>query len=507
MSKCASWSIQVQRQSCMNWFTRASSILFLFSLTAAAFAAPPDKGMGINLTHHRYYSASIPFVDAFKKSDPWRVNKGSLNLTEDGWIASLEPGQVARTIMLKKNGSHPSGIYNIFFEGDGEIKLGGDASVIDRKPGHIRADVRPSVKGIHVKIKATNPDDPIRNIAVILPGFEDVYKENPFNPAYLNLVRKFRVARFMDWMRTSNTKVVSWDDRTRMSYATQDLPSGIAPEYIIDFANTAGVHPWITIPHKADDDYVRQLAKLYRARLNPELKVYIEYSNEVWNGVYDHLDYMREAAPSVGDKTKSGFLSYYSHRSVQIFDIWEEVFQGTNRLIRVIAGQASRPYTGKKALAFNDAYKKTDAYAIAPYISLGKGFDKSNTSTDYLLGVLNKRLEEFVEPKLKESIAMAKAFGVPVIAYEGGQHVTGQTKSGEHRCTAVNRDVGMGELYSKYLSVWADLTDNNLFVHFNDISTPSEWGCWGMMERMSQPPSESPKLNAILKHAESVTNE
>lgn len=39
---------------------------------------------------------------------------------------------------------------------------------------------------------------------------------------------------------------------------------------------------WINIPHAADDEYVTNLAKLIKDKLDPSLKVYVEYSNEVW---------------------------------------------------------------------------------------------------------------------------------------------------------------------------------------------------------------------------------
>ena len=33
---------------------------------------------------------------------------------------------------------------------------------------------------------------------------------------------------------------------------------------------------WINIPHMADKDYIRSLAKLIKNQLNPELNVYVE---------------------------------------------------------------------------------------------------------------------------------------------------------------------------------------------------------------------------------------
>jgi hypothetical protein len=49
----------------------------------------------------------------------------------------------------------------------------------------------------------------------------------------------------------------------------------------VDLANALGASPWFTLPHTADDDYQRQFAALVKARLRPDVKVYVEWSNEV----------------------------------------------------------------------------------------------------------------------------------------------------------------------------------------------------------------------------------
>ncbi|MGB5194913.1 MAG: hypothetical protein WBN70_18150, partial [Polyangiales bacterium] len=57
------------------------------------------------------YSTDMPFVDLFKSSRPWISGSDEkwddgrpLDLDEYGWVRSLKPGQVARTLMLTKGG-------------------------------------------------------------------------------------------------------------------------------------------------------------------------------------------------------------------------------------------------------------------------------------------------------------------------------------------------------------------------------------------------------------------
>ena len=106
---------------------------------------------------------------------------------------------------------------------------------------------------------------------------------------------------------------------------------------MIDLANARGANPWFCMPHLADDDYVRQFARLVKERLRPDLKAYVEYSNEVWNWIYPATHF----ADAEGKRLKLGdpaFGRYYSQRSVEVFRIWEEEL-GRDRLVRVLASQ------------------------------------------------------------------------------------------------------------------------------------------------------------------------
>lgn len=69
------------------------------------------------------------------------------------------------------------------------------------------------------------------------------------------------------------------------------LQVGVPWEKIIGFANAAGVDPWINVPAMASDDYIKQLAALVHKQLSPDLNVYVEYSNEVWNFGFEQWFY------------------------------------------------------------------------------------------------------------------------------------------------------------------------------------------------------------------------
>ena len=64
----------------------------------------------------------------------------------------------------------------------------------------------------------------------------------------------------------------------------------------MQLANTLHTNVWISVPAHATDDYVRQLATLLKNGLASDLKIYLEYSNEVWNTSFEQNRYNRSAA-------------------------------------------------------------------------------------------------------------------------------------------------------------------------------------------------------------------
>lgn len=59
-------------------------------------------------------------------------------------------------------------------------------------------------------------------------------------------------------------------------------------------ANALHADAWFTMPHLADDDYVRNFAQTAPRLLDPGLKAYVEYSNEVWNRGFAQAHYAQQ---------------------------------------------------------------------------------------------------------------------------------------------------------------------------------------------------------------------
>ncbi|MCU0913468.1 MAG: hypothetical protein MUC88_02760 [Planctomycetes bacterium] len=501
------------------------AVLGLRLLSALSLAAVPNENsaLGINIAGVTYWSSEIVFVDLFRHAQTFKsqapgqsyAQGGPLDLTPEGWVRSLRPdGQFADSIVLSRPKlGYPAGIYTCVYEGRGKIQFAYRTKVVEETPGRIRVQVNADQDLLTLRITETDPADPVRNIRVILPGFEDTYRDQPFHPDFLRRWEKFKVLRFMDLQRTNNSGQTEWSDRPTPSLQTQGSEAGVALEYLIQLANTLNADPWFCLPHGATDDYVRRFAEMVKAQLRPGLKVYIEYSNECWNGMFGQARYCRDRGKALGlsNNDYEAQLRYYSKRSVEIFGTWERVFGGTDRLVRVLAAQSANPWTSRQVVTFEDAHKHADVLGIAPYFGNALGDPKrQNEVAQMTVDQVLDRCAEYIDQGNKtiaEQARIAAEHGLRLVAYEAGQHLVGHggaenNKTLEDLFHAANRHARMRDLYLAYLSGWKT-NGGTLAAIFSSMGTWSKWGSWGLMEYHGQPAQEAPKYQAVLEFLES----
>ena len=496
------------------------SILFTlltFSLASAEKPANEPFPMGINLTSVCYWSTGNPFVDIFKQSQVFQAQRkgapygkgGPLDLDTKGWIKSLGPGQWADTIICREGGHYKGGEYVCLYDGKGRIEFDFDAKITKRHKGRITLYVSPSPRGIVLKVMETDPQYPIRNIRLISPGFEKTHESQVFHPAFLKRWAGFKVIRFMDWMRTNNSEVETWADRPTPGLQTQGSDRGVALEYMILLANRLKANPWFSMPHESTHDYVENFAKMVKSKLDPSLKVYVEYSNEVWNSRFQQARYAGRVGQGLGF-SKDPFaaaLFFYANRAKEIFQIWEDVFGGPDRLVRVLAAHNTNPWTSEKILGFRKAHKKADVLAIAPYFGgeLGKPQTEVEVAKMSLKDILDRcRRDMGIRHKeVAEHVAVATKYRLGLVAYEGGQHLvgTGGAENNEQLTAlfiAANRDPRMKQLYLEDLGGWKK-AGGGLFTAFSSMGAYGKWGSWGILENRNQNPIRAPKYQAIIE--------
>ncbi len=420
-------------------------------------------------------------------------------------MKSLRPKQFAETVVFTDFGDRfPAGVYTAHYDGKGDLDFTGDAKVVERAPGRLKVEIKPRNGSAFARITRTDSSDPLRNIRLVMPGHEETYETQPFHPDFLARWKGMRVFRFMDWGETNNSTIVEWNDRPTVD---SRLDGGVPAETMIDLCNALGADAWFCMPHRASDEYVRQFAALAKSRLRPDLRAYVEYSNECWNGQFEQARYCAEQGKALGlsDNAYEAQLRFYSLRAVEIFDIWESEFGSGDRLVRVVASQSANPWTGSTILEWKDASQHADALAIAPYFGHRHGSPKTAAQTakmtpDELIAALAEDVAES-RKHIEANAVIAKEHNVPLIAYEGGQHLAGHGGAENNDqltplFQSVNRHSGMKALYRQHLSDWKE-SGGGVYAVFSSMGRFSKWGSWGLLEYAGQPASETPKLEAI----------
>lgn len=129
-----------------------------------------------------------------------------------------------------------------------------------------------------------------------------------------------------------------------------------------------------------DDAWVQKFAELLRDTLRPDVKVYVEYANEVWNQGFPVYQYTVARGLALGLSTVASTASirYHALRSTQVFNIVAGVFGASNRarLVHVMATWSflcnadlrgcGYPYT-QELLSWNNTYMQVDALGLTGY--------------------------------------------------------------------------------------------------------------------------------------------
>jgi len=419
---------------------------------------------------------------------------------------------------------------------------------------------------------------------------------NPWNATFLQDINLYNSYRFLNWTATNNNdRETNWQDRTLLTESKQNetfriagKQSPLAWEWIIDLMkNTTGQKDmWINIPHQTvgvnssgnlvQNEYAHKLAILLKhgvdmksvnlksalnisdycelanlstqqfknaagansnttAPLNSNVKIYVEYSNEVWNRGFTQTTYAQnEGFNKMFNKFKLNLIEDNSgpqtHRKevamqkfsafghINTWQAFHDVFgYNSDRIIKAMGHQATESgyYLGRKAEVFNDASLNPkglmpDYIAIAPYFGQvqlpffneqGQFQFMGNKSLD---GSDSRIWENRVGAQVKTiknsiaelTVAVDKLItagqshfsGVEFIAYEGGQHIT-------NNCQTANNDGRMQGAYTDYLSVLSSRLE--LFMNFTHagIFTADGHSCWGTVT--SNGNLNTPKRRAI----------
>ncbi len=548
-------------------------LLLLSTLLATSLSSPVLAGekLGINVSPPQKMGSSLPFMDLFKIStgwvtscefdwqrnrplDPGCTRKNSFNTKEkdkvhldaNGWVRSL-PARNAPEIYTSVSSlwtlpkSFPTGDYVVLYEGQGDMAVRGDVTVNKESPGRIEFRLNSTKRNLRLHITKTSRNY-IRNIRVIPKQYEASYRSKAFNPKYINKIAPFQVLRFMPWMQTVYQQEVSWNTRAKPTTAHYTSTTGVPIETMVDLANQTHSVPWFNIPHKANDAYIHNFANLVKAKLAPNKRVYIELSNEVWNGLYTATHYAYAQArllwPSAYPKMNPGTrkllmgINWYGKRSTEMCDIWKRSFGAQkHRVVCVLSTYASSQRFGRELLDCplwkkGECGRKADAFAVGPYFgdymarienrnminawaNQGDGGMNSIFKEIFQGGLVKDQfpggaIDRAVQVRIKPNVALAKEYGLPLIAYEGGQHLlrvdpphTVKSQKLLDMFVRANRDPRMKTAYIRYLQAWRN-NGGKLMVPFYGIGETDSRNFFSMLEHVGQP--TSPKYQAFMQY-------
>lgn len=142
-----------------------------------------------------------------------------------------------------------------------------------------------------------------------------------FTDEFLARVKELGVFRFMDWDGTNHNDRAEFADRPLPAYTTWQ----VAPlEIQIALCNQANVPGHFCIMAKASDDHVRALAAFIEARLKPELRYLIEFTNEPWNYAFPAYHYLYTLAPAIPGTVGDPANRQYGYRMARVAAIFRK---------------------------------------------------------------------------------------------------------------------------------------------------------------------------------------
>lgn len=484
---------------------------------------PCQMTVGMNLSTLSDWSPERPFRNLFKhvRETPIAYLDGCfcfstpgllelMTFDSDGYpthipqVTTLGNGLVKYIISSDGGNLIPNGQYLLLFDGTGQIQFGGGVAAVGAVTAG-RMEFTAGNGNIWIEITQSAANDHVRNIRLVRPSDEFVDLDaDPFYPVFLDKIEPYSTLRFMDWGRTNYSPVAQWSQRTPLSFFTYARAQGMPYELMIDLANRLDKDVYICVPHLADDAYVIEMATLFRDNLEPERTIYLEWSNEVWNWIFDQAHYNNDNRP-----LNLNYGRAMAQRAGHLFEVWGSVFGGQmNRVRRVLGLQGGFNTLNQDILS----QLPTDAWDMASpshYFGLDHGptgqpvLGATSTAAD----VMDNAWNAFIQ--FKESVKLdyrnVHIYGKEVLTYEGGQHFVGNVFGIPYDYQQSMWDAQYSpEMYTMYRAMHDSIASwgCRVAINFSNAAVQeSVYGSWGVLSHIDQQPpytTTAPKYQALL---------
>ena len=557
----------------------------------------PDSALGLanpsiaaGLDGNSYYSSALPFINIFKSAAGWSVrlsdgttmNYGDLlaggYLDENGYIKVMPDGatnvEIVVHVPTASDGYAPTGRYVITYEGDADIDPWlASGTIVSEEPGRVVFDYTGEHPFIINMAAVDNGESGnyLRDVSIVREDLVDLYEAGAiFEPGFIDLIDDHRVIRFMDLQGTNWSTQVNFEDMTHFDYFSwggldNSNKSGTPLSVMVDLANQIGADPWFNIPHQATDDYIRQFAEYVRDNLDPNLTAHFEYSNEVWNFIFEQTHWANAAGlelfadvPEFQDDDYP-FPEYYGYRSSEMMSIIKDAYgaEFDARTHGVLATQTvnvdilRQTLAGAEYFASGSGYtidELFDSVAVTGYFDAGIGREDTlpliqqwidESKTRYEAGIedtpyqyfneqaaINLRdqslqqqavdngfisstvgfsIEDLANVHFPENFALAEQYGLDLIQYEGGSHVTAQGALSRNEEVLdfiyhLNDSPEMAQITLEMIAGFR-AAGGTLVNDFVPIGSHKGSGSWGTLEYVGD---ESPIWDAWVSYNEST---
>ena len=410
------------------------------------------------------------FVDAIKDTNGW----SGVPVDARGW-----PTAVCLIVVFDDRVNMPwdgpdpnaavpqvSGDYHLEFTGRANLwAYGADVQnqAYDPTTNTTTADVvvPPGVLFLQLFFSNTQrtPSDPVgsgvSDVHLIRPGY-DPNTTQLFTNQYLAALEPFAALRTMDATGTNNFGPERLGQPLNWSQRHLPTDSGVGPggdgrvagaswEDLIQLANQTHTDLWINIPGPATDDYIKGLANLLKngdtvdgvfyPGLASGLKVYVEWSNEVWGGIDTTYNYavgdVQHNLPILTNDGNPGTDTWRTGptilrddllHTVHIAQDFNTVFHDPNHVtIRpVLSWQEGNTW----AFPATFAWFQSNFGAPSQYLyGLGPTYYSPTdySSVDNLLASL-RAAEQANNQGIRDTTALDARYGLVNVSYEGGPH-------------------------------------------------------------------------------------
>ncbi|HVY46037.1 MAG TPA: hypothetical protein VHB21_09165 [Minicystis sp.] len=428
----------------------------------------------------------------------------------------------------------PTGVYTLVYEGSGALSVSGIGTLMGsfttvggEHRGKVAITGTPGAFGNFLTLQITNgPGQTVTGVRLIFPGHAPD-EQGIFLPEFLRLLTPFRALRFMDWCATNDSTLSDWADRPQAAHYGAS-GAGEPYEHIVALVNQTGKDAWINVPEHATDDFIHAYAKFFATNLDFDaiaaarakqgitapFRLIVEFSNETWNqgfSAYSTLLAEANADParytgvydgSYGPSWMSGSADLMKVGQVEgdhlahIGEVFRaELGSHADAVAPVLSGWALGAVYSDVALRFvaehyGDPKKYVTYVALAPYF----GADDAQTGAlDTLFASATADIDA-MDPTFQDFAKLAKAYGLEIAAYEGGQSLTGQTNQTIKHLA--QHDARMRDTYDHYLALWKKDFGESTFMHFSLAGDPGlpesiyQYGYWGSILGVMEDPAQ-----------------